>query len=113
MNTYNKSFRNLVVWKESKILTLSVYEITKTFPTHEIYGITSQLRRASSSIMANIAEGNDRNTNKDKIKFFCIARASLAETDCFLELAYDLKYIDKEEYSGQLNQLNKTAYLLS
>ena len=113
MNQYAHSFRKLISWKESKILTLQVYKATQHFPQYELYGITSQLRRSSSSVMANLAEGNERSSKKDMLKFFIISRSSLAETDCFLELALDLGYLNADEYSQLLNQLNKTAFLLS
>lgn len=112
MNIYKGSFRDLVVWRESKQLTLEIYRITSQFPKHELYGLTNQLRRSSSSVMANIAEGNYRNTNKDRLNFFIISRSSLAETDCYLDLAHDLKYLNDEDYQNLLDQLNKTAYLL-
>src|SRR5690606_8503980 len=112
MNQFDGSFRKLIVWKEAKQLALDVYQATGNFPNHELYSMTKQLRRSSSSIMANIAEGNYRKTNKDRLNFFITARASLAETDCFLELAYDLKYLAKQEYKKLLDQLNKTAFLL-
>jgi len=63
--------------------------------------------------MANIAEGNERLTKKDRLHFFTVARSSLVETDCHLELAYDLKYLSDSNYDKLVNQLNKTAYLLS
>jgi len=112
-NQYGNSFRKLIVWQEAKILTLKIYKITTAFPQHELYGIVSQLRRSSSSIMANIAEGNNRRTKNDKIRFFTMAQSSLCETDCFLELAYELQYLSKEKYSLLLDQLNKTAFLLN
>jgi four helix bundle protein len=72
--------------------------------------MTSQLRRSSSSIMANIAEGNYRKTNKDRLNFFITSRASLAETDCFLELAYDLKYLEKADYEQLLINSTKQHF---
>ena len=63
--------------------------------------------------MANIAEGNGRRTTKDKLRFYNIAFSSLTETDCLLELSEELSFIKKEEYNKTVNNLNKTAYLLS
>jgi len=112
MNQYSDSFRKLVVWQEAKKLAVEIYQITSKFPKHEQYGIVSQLRRASSSVMANIAEGNERKSIKERLHFFSIAKTSLSETDCFLELAYELQYLRTDEYSPELSQINKTAYLL-
>jgi four helix bundle protein len=112
MNQYFDSFRKLIVWREAKKLTLEIYRVTAEFPLHERYGIVSQLRRAATSVMANIAEGNERKTKKDRLHFFSMSKSSLSETDCFLELSYDLQYINPTHYSLTLSQLNKTAYLL-
>lgn len=112
MHQYSDSFRKLIVWQEAKKLAVEIYRITSFFPKYEQYGIVSQLRRASSSVMANIAEGNERKSSKDRLNFFSIAKTSLSETDCFLELAYELQYIKLPEYSPLLSQINKTAYLL-
>lgn len=109
---FTHSFRKLIVWQQSKKLTLFIYKISKAFPKTEIYGITSQLRRASSSIMANIAEGNNRQTNKDKLKFWNIAFSSLCEVDSFLELCKELKYSKDDEHKKALELMNKTAFLL-
>lgn len=70
MRHYDGSFRGLVAWQEAKKLALEVYRITTFFPKHELYGLSIQLRRAASSVMANIAEGNERRTPKDRLNFF-------------------------------------------
>ena len=112
MNNYKHSFRQLVVWKESKNITIFIYKITKQLPPEEKYGLTSQLRRASSSIMANIAEGNERKTRKDCLRFLEIARGSLVEVDSFIDLALELKYLSTSTYDICIEMINKTAYLL-
>ncbi len=94
-------------------LALMIYKETMQFPDHEKFGIVSQLRRASSSISANIAEGSGRSSGKDKIHFYVIARGSLVECDNFLELAHDLTYITDESYRELLQKVNKVGYLLS
>ncbi|MCF7845013.1 MAG: four helix bundle protein [Kiritimatiellales bacterium] len=109
---YTKGFRNLIVWKESHELTKQIYKITRQFPADERFGITSQLRRASSSIGANIAEGSSRKTSKDQKNFYNIAKASLSEVDNFLELAHDLGYLPDQDYNSLLELINKVAYLL-
>lgn len=113
MNRYARSFRSLIVWREAKKYTLKIYQLTKSFPQQELYGLSSQLRRASSSVMANIAEGNERYSQNDRLHFFSMARSSLVETDCHLELAYDLGYLNDKDYSEILNHLNQTGYLLA
>jgi len=112
MDNYKRSFRQLLVWKKAKLLTLDVYKATNKFPKEEKYGLSSQLQRASSSIMANIVEGNERQSRKDCCRFLEIAKGSLAEIDCFIDLALELKYINSNEYNKLLEHINKTAYLL-
>lgn len=109
---YKKTFRNLIVWTEAKKIVLLVYTVTKKFPAEERFGISSQLRRASCSVLANIAEGNTRQHKKDKYNFLNIAQGSLVETDCFIEICKELKYINQEEYEKALELINKTAFLL-
>lgn len=87
-------FEDLVVWQESIDITVRVYQITKLFPKEEIFGITSQMRRAASSVPANIAEGFGRRSIKDKLHFYDIVYGSLLETKNFLYLAQKLEYID-------------------
>lgn len=109
---YQGSFRQLIAWQKAKELTLWIYEITKKFPKEEIYALSSQVKRASYSVMANIAEGNNRKHRKEKIQFFYIALSSLTEVDCFIELSFELKYITQEELEEGLELINKTGFLL-
>ncbi len=89
-----KNFYDLNAWKKAHELALKVYLATKDFPAEEKFGITSQLRRAASSVAANIAEGFERYHFNDKIKFYYQARGSASEVQSFLLLARDLQYID-------------------
>ncbi len=91
-----KNFYDLEAWQKGHLLALEIYKITKNFPKEELFGITSQLRRAASSITANIAEGFERYHFKDKVRFYYQARGSVAEVQNFLLLAKDLNYIDLE-----------------
>ena len=91
-----KNFYDLDAWKQAHILVVEVYRITENFPKEELYGIVSQLRRAVSSITANIAEGFARYHFKDKIRFYYQARGSAAEVQNFLLIARDLKIINDE-----------------
>lgn len=91
-----KDFYDLIAWQKGHQLVLQIYTITNTFPTSEQFGITSQLRRAASSITANIAEGFERYHFKDKIRFYHQARGSTSEVVNFLLLAKDLQYIETQ-----------------
>jgi len=112
MNEYRDTFRNLVVWQKAKELTLCVYKCSEFFPTYEKFGLTSQIRRSSGSVMANIAEGNERRKSGDRGHFFIIAKSSLTEVDCWIELAYELKYLTEENYKKCIELINKTSFLL-
>ncbi len=100
-----KDFYDLDVWKKGHELVLEIYKITKDFPKEEKFGIIDQLRRAASSITANIAEGFERYHFNDKIKFYYQARGSVAEVQNFLLLSRDLGYITTEK----CEELNKQA----
>jgi four helix bundle protein len=90
-----KDFKDLKVWKRSHDLTLSVYKATATFPREELYGLTSQIRRASASIPTNIAEGCGRNTDNELARFLEIAMGSASELEYLLRLSNDLNFLDK------------------
>jgi four helix bundle protein len=89
----------LEVWKLSHQLTLDVYQISKNFPSSENYGLTSQVRRSSSSVPTNIIEGQGRQYKKEFIQFLYIAKGSLDEANYQLFLAKDLKYITEDDYT--------------
>lgn len=98
----NKSihhFTHLIAWQKNHKLVLEIYKITRKFPKEELFGITSQMRRAASSITANIAEGYGRFHSKDRIKFYLNARGSSTELQNFLILSKDLEYITDEEFN--------------
>lgn len=101
------SFRNLKVWEKSHSLVLIIYKATYSFPREEIYGLSSQMRRAAVSIPANIAEGYKRTGHRDKIRFFNIAQASLEEVRYFLILASDLNYVIPKEASFLSEEISK------
>ena len=87
-----RNFEDLTVWRLSHKLVLEIYKASKNFPKEELYGLTSQMRRASVSIPANISEGFTRRSNRDKIHFYNIAQSSLQETKYYLILIKDLDY---------------------
>jgi four helix bundle protein len=91
-------YRRLKVWSEAHNLVLMVYRLTKHFPNSELFGFTNQLRRAVISIPANIVEGYARQSKKEFRQFLFISQGSLAETEYYLQLAKDLKYISEDEF---------------
>lgn len=93
-----KDFRKLDVWVKSHRLTLILYSITKKFPKDEMFGLTSQIRRASSSIPANIAEGCGRKSDAELARFLQIAMGSASELEYHLLLASDLQYLKNNDY---------------
>ena len=88
-------FYELEVWKDAHGLSVEIYKLTEKFPKREIYGIVNQMRRASISVGANIAEGFGRFHYKDKIKFYYNARGSICEVQNFLFLSQNVNYLDK------------------
>jgi four helix bundle protein len=93
-----KDFRELKVWQKAHELTLAVYRVTTTFPRQELYGLTSQIRRASASIGANISEGCGRNGDAELARFCSIAMGSASELEYHLLLAKDLNLFKPGEY---------------
>lgn len=93
-----RDFHTLKIWKRSHQLTLDVYNASKFFPNDEMFGLTSQIRRAVSSIPTNIAEGCGRASNKDFAHFLQIAIGSTTELEYELLLAYSLNYINDSDY---------------
>ena len=88
-----KTFRDLLVWQKAHALALEIYRITRAFPADERYGLTSQMRRASVSIAANIVEGHQRSSKREFVNFLVIAHSSLDELQYYLTLARDLCYL--------------------
>ena len=93
-----KNFRDLQVWEKAHRFTLEIYRVTKLFPREELYGLTSQLKRAAASIPANIAEGCGKATGPDFAKFLQIAFGSACECEYHLVLAKDLDVLGAGEY---------------
>jgi len=110
-----KTFEDLIVWQKSHHFVLSVYRLTDKFPKTEIYGLTSQMRRAAVSIPANIAEGFKKKGRADKVRFLNIAQWSLEEVRYYLILAKDLGYIGSAALLPQIEEVSKLleAYLSS
>jgi four helix bundle protein len=102
-----RSFRDLVVWQKAHGFVLAVYRLTGSFPKTEIYGLTSQLRRAAVSVPANIVEGFRRRSDADTVKFLNYAQGSVEECRYFLILANDLGYADTNSVEEQLEEVSK------
>ncbi|MFZ4455022.1 MAG: four helix bundle protein [Bacteroidales bacterium] len=109
----SKTFEDLIAWQKAHEFTLAVYRITKTFPKEELFGITSQFRRAAVSIAANIAEGYKKLGKADKLRFFNIAQGSLEECRYYIILTKDIELITENDKSNLLELLNKTSFLLN
>src|ERR1044071_8964642 len=92
-----RDYTKIDAWRLADDLTVAVYERTRSFPKDELYGLTSQLRRASYSVPANIVEGASRESKKDYLHFLYIARGSLSESQYFIHLAKRLGYLSSSE----------------
>lgn len=110
-----KRFQDLIVWQKAHQFVLSVYRYTAAFPKSEIYGLTSQFRRAAVSIPANLAEGFKKRTKPDKVKFLNIAQGSLEECRYYLILAKDLEFGDNAVIRQKIEEVSKLlqAYMAS
>src|SRR3990170_1291659 len=92
-----KNYRDLRVWQSGMDLVVMVYELSDKFPSKEVYGLTSQIRRAAVSVPSNIAEGHTRESTKEYLHHLSIAQASLAEVETQMEIAFRLKYCTQDE----------------
>jgi len=104
-----KGFRDLRVWQCGMELVEEVYRLTRCFPKEELYGLTSQLRRAAVSIPSNIAEGQTRKHVKEFLQFLSTAQGSLAEVQTQIELAGRLKYLSAEQIEPALARADSLA----
>ncbi|MHA6247328.1 four helix bundle protein [Pontibacter sp. CAU 1760] len=108
-----KDYKGLDVWKKSRELASQVYSITKLFPKEEIFGLTSQMRRAAVSVASNIAEGCGRQHAKDAIQFFYIGRGSLYELETQLYIATDLNYLNAATLAEALELIISCKQMLN
>jgi four helix bundle protein len=107
-----RSFHDLKVWHKAHQLTLDVYSASRGFPQHELFGLTSQLRRAATSIPANIAEGCGRDTRRDLLRFLHIAGGSASELEYELLLARDLTLLDERSYQDLADKVTEVKRML-
>lgn len=106
------SYRDLKVWQQGRKLATDVYVLLSTFPRHEQYGLSDQMRRAAVSVPSNVAEGFGRAGAKEKNQFYYIAKGSLAELETQLYIASDVGYIDQTKLDDILQQAALTHRLL-
>ncbi len=106
-------FEKLTVWQKAHELTLRIYKITGAFPKHELFGLSSQMRRASASIGSNIAEGLGRRRDKELMRFLRIANGSCNELEYQLRLAHDLGYIGQEQYQELRKSVDEIGRMLT
>lgn len=112
MSSWQSGYQKLIVWQEARRLVILVYKLTENFPRSEEFGLTSQLRRAVVSILANIAEGWLRKSAKDKIRFLEIAQGSLLEIETEGLVASDIHYWTNDQLQQFNEQRSKVAFLL-
>ena len=104
--------KDLKVWRMAIDFVTQLYKVTEAFPKSEMYGLTSQLRRAAVSIPSNIAEGATRNHTKEFIQYLYISLASASEVDTQLIISYNLNYINEQELNTLSNELNEISKML-
>ena len=107
-----RHYRDLIVWQKAMDLTTLVYQQTSSYPKEEIYGLTSQLRRASVSVPSNIAEGQARNTTGEFVQALGTAKGSLAEIETQIILSERLKFIQTADSSKVLQDCSEISKLL-
>ncbi len=108
-----KAFRKLIVWQRAHELTLMIYKASENFPKHELFDLTSQIRRSAVSIEANIAEGYALGTGPNYLRHLNISVGSLAETDSHIEIAHDLGYMPDGTDEKLTDKAREVGYLLS
>ncbi len=107
-----RTFEDLLVWEKGHALVLEIYRMTKYFPSDERFGLTSQIRRSSISVCANIVEGY-KNSTKDFLRFLNIAQGSLEETKYHLLLSKDLHYLSEENCTSLYEHSNEVGMMLN
>ena len=103
----SRSFEDVELWRKAHAWVLAIYQFTEKFPRHELFGLTSQLRRAAVSVPANFAEGFKKKGRADKIRFYNIAQGSLEECRYYLILARDLHYGDSSNLMASLQEISR------
>jgi four helix bundle protein len=105
-------FRDLLVWQKGKALAVSIYRLTQGTALKRDFSLADQMRRAAVSVCSNIAEGDERDTDKDSVRFFYMAKGSLAELASQLEIAFEIGYLKEEEHSQVQDSCSEIAKML-
>lgn len=108
-----KTFKELIVWQKSHKLVLEIYKVTRSYPKEEVYSLTNQIRRASVSIAANIAEGYKKKTKASKLNFLNISEGSLEEVKYYIILSKDLEFISEKEFNQLESITEEVGRLIS
>ena len=110
--TRMRDYTKIIAWQKADNLAVIIYRISRLFPKEELYGLTSQIRRACYSVPANIAEGASRESKKDYLHFLHIARGSLSEVRYFLHLAHRLEFMDQAAHTQLDQDVDEVARVL-
>ena len=108
-----RDYKNIKAYKLAEELVMNIYSITNKFPKEEMYGLTSQMRRAAISVPANISEGASRNHKRDYLQFLYVSRGSMAELECLMDIANRLGFLPNKEHeqiSNKRSEVAKTLY---
>ena len=108
----DNGFRDLRIWQQSKDLAVEIYKITNNNKFQRDFGLRDQIRRSAVSISSNIAEGDERDTNKEAVRFFHIAKGSLAELSTQLQIATEIDYLDKTVFDDLDCRLRELAKMI-
>ena len=107
------TYADLEVWKRAMEMAVAIYRLTKDYPREELYGLTSQLRRAAVSVVSNIAEGKGRSSDRELVQFLCHSRGSLFELETQLSIGKSLGYGKEEEYAELKLQAARIGRMLN
>ncbi len=105
--------KDLLVWQKSMALAVAIHKATQYFPSHELYGITSQMRRAAISIPSNIAEGHGRQSSKELVRFLYVALGSTAELETQIILAYHFNYLSENQMTELSSKVAEIAKMMT
>lgn len=106
------SYYKLTAFKKAKKMVLTIYSVTKKFPSNEQYSLVPQMRRAAVSVLANLVEGYSKGSTKEYARFIDIAIGSSTELKIFLEISFELEYLNKQQFEENLNLLEEVRKLL-
>lgn len=107
-----RNFKNLRIWHRSRAFVKTIYQLTKGFPKEELFGLTSQIKRATVSVPSNIAEGCGKGTEKDLNRFLDNAVGSSCEIETQLYLAYDLEFINQKVMESMTNEIQQSIRMI-